>query len=193
MVKIFCPATESAGVRQERVALPRTKTVQAPHWPSPQPYLVPVRPSRLRRTESKDSPDAHSVLCSTPFTIRVMDGMLTAVNFIPIILTLAASPSASKRHFIWALTFIAITALGISRLHNFWWIVERKRLPRLSVAKIAAQRRTQQRDELGDSLARVSGPIFALASQFPRYFHVERPRIPFFGHQLFVLRRAAHL
>lgn len=42
----------------------------------------------------------------------------TAVNFIPIILTLAASPSASKRHFIWALTFIVITALGISRLHN---------------------------------------------------------------------------
>jgi hypothetical protein len=123
----------------------------------------------------------------------------TAVKFIPIILTLPRS--ASKRHFILALTFIAITALGINRLHNSYRIVERKRLPRLSVAMVAASRTVPDAaarycafviDELGDNLARESAPIFALASQFPRYFHVERPQIPFFGHQLFVLRRAAH-
>ena len=101
MVTIFCPATDSAGVRQERVALPRTKTVQAPHWPSPQPYLVPVRPSRLRRTESKGSSDAHSVLCSAPFTIRVMDGMLDAVNsnFPPDYSNSGALPGTSKGTF----------------------------------------------------------------------------------------------
>src|SRR5579871_71319 len=102
MVTIFCPATDSAGVRQDRVALPRTKTVQAPHWPSPQPYLVPVRPRRLRRTESKDSPDAHSAFCSAPFTIRVMDGMLDAENsnFPPGYSTSGGLPSTSQRFWI---------------------------------------------------------------------------------------------
>lgn len=98
MVTIFCPATDSAEVRQERVALPRTKTVQAPHWPSPQPYLVPVRPNRLRRTDSKDSPDAHSALCSAPLTIRLIDCMLDTVdsNFPPDYSTSGALPGTSR-------------------------------------------------------------------------------------------------
>src|SRR6478735_5674806 len=99
MVTIFCPATESAGVRQERVALPRSKTVQAPHWPSPQPYLVPVRPSRLRRTESKDSPGTHSVLCSTPFTIRMRDCMLDRSKVYPDYSNSASPALPTDTHF----------------------------------------------------------------------------------------------
>src|SRR5215467_8434775 len=57
------------------MAFPRNSTVHAPHSPSPQPYLVPVRPRRLRNTESKDSPETDSVLCSLPLTLRVMAGM----------------------------------------------------------------------------------------------------------------------
>jgi hypothetical protein len=41
MVVIGLPAVAVAGVRQERTGLPSSRTVQAPHWPSPQPYLVP--------------------------------------------------------------------------------------------------------------------------------------------------------
>ncbi len=43
MVVIFAPAAAAAGMEQERVAAPSISTVQAPHWPSPQPYFVPVR------------------------------------------------------------------------------------------------------------------------------------------------------
>ena len=44
------PWTALRGVRQERVGMPATRTMQAPHCPSPQPYLVPVRSSSSRRT-----------------------------------------------------------------------------------------------------------------------------------------------
>src|ERR1051326_7577629 len=35
---------------QERVGNPSIKTVHAPHWPSPHPYLGPVKPSSSRKT-----------------------------------------------------------------------------------------------------------------------------------------------
>ena len=40
------------GTWQERVATPSICTVQAPHWATPQPYLVPVMPSVSRNTQS---------------------------------------------------------------------------------------------------------------------------------------------
>ena len=52
MVVICAPAPTSTGDWQERVAWPSTCTVQAPHWAMPQPYLVPVRPSVSRSTQS---------------------------------------------------------------------------------------------------------------------------------------------
>ena len=41
MVVIGWLPTAETGVRQERTGLPFRCTVQAPHWPMPQPYLVP--------------------------------------------------------------------------------------------------------------------------------------------------------
>src|ERR1700730_785814 len=49
VVICFC-AMFSPRVTQDRWALPSTKTVQAPHWPSPQPYLVPIRSRFSRNT-----------------------------------------------------------------------------------------------------------------------------------------------
>ena len=50
-VTTFCAGlSEEAGVTQERTALPSMCTVQAPHWPSPQPKRGPCRPRSLRRT-----------------------------------------------------------------------------------------------------------------------------------------------
>src|SRR5438876_11182726 len=47
------PAAVPTGVMQERVARPAISTVQAPHWPSPHPYLQPVRSRSSRRTLSR--------------------------------------------------------------------------------------------------------------------------------------------
>src|ERR1043166_218815 len=41
-------ADAAAGIRQERTATPSMMTVHAPHCPSPQPYLAPVRSSSSR-------------------------------------------------------------------------------------------------------------------------------------------------
>lgn len=52
MVVIGWPATEPTAVTQDRNALPRTCTVQAPHSPAPQPNLAPVSRRSSRRTHS---------------------------------------------------------------------------------------------------------------------------------------------
>src|SRR5262249_1802262 len=52
MVTTFLPATEPMSVWQERSATPSICTVQAPHRPAPQPYLVPVRPTWSRMAQS---------------------------------------------------------------------------------------------------------------------------------------------
>src|ERR1700739_2153638 len=46
------PDTAETGVKQERSARPSSNTVQAPHWPSPQPYFVPVKSNCSRRTSN---------------------------------------------------------------------------------------------------------------------------------------------
>jgi hypothetical protein len=52
MVVIFLPSTALNGTEHERIAMPSTWTVQAPHWAMPQPYLVPVNPIVSRNTQS---------------------------------------------------------------------------------------------------------------------------------------------
>ena len=45
MVTTVLFATSDTCVWQARTALPSRCTVQAPHRPAPQPYLVPVNPT----------------------------------------------------------------------------------------------------------------------------------------------------
>src|SRR5262245_2762579 len=47
------PTAAPTGMTQERTALPSTCTVQAPHWATPQPYLVPVRLTCSRRAHRR--------------------------------------------------------------------------------------------------------------------------------------------
>src|ERR1039457_221995 len=56
------------GVRQALIATPPTCTVQAPHWPIPQPYLVPRRSSRSRKTHSSGISAGASTVLVCPFT-----------------------------------------------------------------------------------------------------------------------------
>jgi len=44
MVSTSAPATSASLVMHDLTAAPPIRTVQAPHWPMPQPNLVPVSP-----------------------------------------------------------------------------------------------------------------------------------------------------
>jgi len=54
--------------RQARSVCFASRTVHAPHTPAPQPYLVPVRPSRSRNTQSSGISGGASTLRFMPFT-----------------------------------------------------------------------------------------------------------------------------
>ena len=49
-VVILRPPSAATGVTHEKIASPSASTVQAPHWPRPQPYLAPLRCSSSRST-----------------------------------------------------------------------------------------------------------------------------------------------
>jgi hypothetical protein len=66
MVVTAAPCRLSTGVTQERVAVPSTCTVQAPHSAMPQPNLVPVIPSTSRSTHNSGVSPSTSTLCILP-------------------------------------------------------------------------------------------------------------------------------
>src|SRR4029078_3791558 len=68
------------GVMHDRTARPRRCTVHAPHWPMPQPNLVPVRLSTSRSTQSKGVSGATSTVLDLPFTLSV-----TTIGLLPLI------------------------------------------------------------------------------------------------------------
>src|SRR3954447_15820308 len=72
MVWIFLSCALATGVLQERVALPSTRTVQAPQRPSPQPYLQPVRSRSSRRTLSRVRSASASRSRRAPLTCRCL-------------------------------------------------------------------------------------------------------------------------
>src|SRR5689334_16365860 len=52
MVVIFLPTAALTGNEHERIGWPSMWTVHAPHWATPQPYLVPVSPACSRIAQS---------------------------------------------------------------------------------------------------------------------------------------------
>ena len=54
--------------------MPSTCTVQAPHWAIPQPYLVPIRPSWSRSTQSSGVSGSASTSTVWPLTVRLSIG-----------------------------------------------------------------------------------------------------------------------
>src|SRR3989442_399910 len=55
----------------DRVATPFMITVQAPHWPSPQPNRGPCRPRSLRRIYKRGVDGSISNVCTPPLTFNV--------------------------------------------------------------------------------------------------------------------------
>src|SRR5262245_48672894 len=75
MVVISAPATSASTSWQLRSArVLSTRTVQAPHSPAPQPYLVPVRLSRSRKTQSSGVEGSSATLTVAPLTLSSTAG-----------------------------------------------------------------------------------------------------------------------
>src|ERR1700748_75010 len=72
MVVTDLPATALSGVTQERVAAPSMCTVQAPHWATPQPNLVPVSSSSSRTTHNSGVSGSTSTCRVLPLTVKVI-------------------------------------------------------------------------------------------------------------------------
>src|SRR5215467_14419239 len=70
MVVTLVPTAPLTGNEHERVATPSTCTVQAPHCAMPQPYLVPVRPTFSRITQSSGVSGSTSTLNDFPLIVR---------------------------------------------------------------------------------------------------------------------------
>src|SRR5262245_16287320 len=72
MVTTSAPSRVSTEVTQERRGSPLTCTVQAPHWATPQPNLVPVRPCTSRRNHSNGIDGSPSYSTGVPFTVSLI-------------------------------------------------------------------------------------------------------------------------
>src|SRR5215471_13478722 len=73
MVVIDLPATAETGRTQDRRGAPSSRTVQAPHWPSPQPYLEPVKPKSSRSTVSRGVSGSDWIERVCPLTANLND------------------------------------------------------------------------------------------------------------------------
>src|SRR5690606_26518782 len=71
MVVIGTLAAAETGIRHDRMGWPPRWTVQAPHWPMPQPYLVPRSASTSRSTQRRGMSGGTSTVAGCPLTIRV--------------------------------------------------------------------------------------------------------------------------
>src|SRR5215831_7049736 len=67
------------GVTQDRSVRPWASTVQAPHWPSPQPNLGPRRLRSSLSTYSSGVVGSVSTVCALPLTVSTMVAILTSV------------------------------------------------------------------------------------------------------------------
>jgi len=66
MVVMGFAAAALTGIWHERRGAPPNRTVQAPHWPSPQPYLVPIRPSSSRSAVRSGVSGSQWTVCRLP-------------------------------------------------------------------------------------------------------------------------------
>src|SRR5690606_34866852 len=72
MVATWRPSQSTANIRQAFTDTPSTTIVHAPHSPSPQPYLVPVRPSTSRIIVSALMSTGTVARVLTPFRVNSM-------------------------------------------------------------------------------------------------------------------------
>src|SRR3984957_411595 len=89
-------AAADTGVWQLLTALPFRCTVQAPHWPMPQPNFVPFSFRTSRITHKRGISAGTSTVLDRPFTVswkamRAVSYLLSAPRIIPVLDGLKAS------------------------------------------------------------------------------------------------------
>src|SRR5665647_2863418 len=75
------PATDHIGVSQELTACSSMITVQAPHWPSPQPMRVAFSASVLRRTSSRVWSGSASTDVARPLRVKAISDGTRSLRF----------------------------------------------------------------------------------------------------------------
>src|SRR4029450_7152664 len=78
-VVISAPCTDDTGRMHERTASPLIRTVQAPHWPNPQPNRGPCRSRSLQRAYTSGVDGSTSTACDLPLT-RNVNALIGAVS-----------------------------------------------------------------------------------------------------------------
>src|SRR5437764_5044476 len=92
-----------ARVRHELTRRPSSSTVQAPHCPWSQPFLLPVRFSCSRRASSRVVQGATSICLTKPLTVNLIrafggngaGGGATAASFVCVLI---GPPAQGYRH-----------------------------------------------------------------------------------------------
>src|SRR5262245_19932695 len=79
MVVTFLPPTVDICVWQDLTALPSIWTVQAPHRPEPQPYLVPVSLRCSRTTQSRAVSGSASTLTALPLIVNATPSWVSSL------------------------------------------------------------------------------------------------------------------
>jgi hypothetical protein len=69
--------TADTGIEHERTTSPFSSTLHAPHCATPQPYLVPVRPTCSRMTHSKGVSASTVTSRDLPLTLSVAMRLLS--------------------------------------------------------------------------------------------------------------------
>ena len=82
MVTTFLPATSEICSPQARTASPPRWSVEAPHSATPQPNLVPVRPTSSRKNHMSGIEGSPSNLRSCPFTWKLGMASSTPAHFL---------------------------------------------------------------------------------------------------------------
>src|SRR5712672_1865458 len=83
MVTILSPALRSpTAVEHDRMTSPLMCTEQAPHWATPQPYFVPVRPTCSRITHNSGVSGSTCTLCTRPlmFSLAMSVPLTTGIE-----------------------------------------------------------------------------------------------------------------
>src|ERR1051326_5119863 len=70
MVRMDFLSASPAGVTQEATLFPSSKTVQARHWPSPQPYFAPVSWNSSRNKSSNGRSGSVLTVRDCPLTVK---------------------------------------------------------------------------------------------------------------------------
>src|SRR4051812_25297284 len=95
MVRTDFLSASEIDVRQAGTLFPFRRTVQARHWPSPQPYFAPVSWNSSRRTSRRERSGSVESVCERPLMVSVKVEFMDAFPLFALNLVLTIAESAT--------------------------------------------------------------------------------------------------